>query len=74
MDGVDTGIKLTVAQCLEIGREAVTHGFFYIGIEWAETALAKLASSNASTAAELEIAQLELEIAKEAVSRRHHNF
>ena len=74
MHGVDTGIQLSVAQCLEISRQAVIHGFFYTAIEWAETALAKLTSNNVSTEAELKLAQLEVETAKQAVDQYHHKL
>ena len=61
------GIQLSAQQCFELGREAVLQTFYTSGVEWMETAVAKAASEGRPTA-ELSAVQMELDMAKKAVS------
>lgn len=61
------GIQLSAQQCLEFGREAVLQTFYTSGVEWMETAVSKAASEGRPAAA-LRAVQMELEMAKKAVS------
>ena len=67
MAGMDTGIVLSAKQCLEIGQEAVSRGYYYQAVDWMETVLNKISSEN-DTTADLEEAQIELDTAKKVVS------
>ena len=64
---MDTGIVLSAKQCLEIGQEAVSRGYYYQAVDWMETVLNKISSEN-DTTADLEEAQIELDTAKKVVS------
>ena len=38
LNGVNTGVGLTAVHCTELSKHAVTTGFYYIAVEWAEMA------------------------------------
>ena len=67
---MNMGIQLSAQQCLEFGRLAIMQEFYYIGVEWMETAVAK-AVSDCRPEADLSAFQMELEMAKKAVSSCH---
>ena len=66
------GIRLSARQCIEFGRVGIMHGFFYIAIEWMETAVAKIVSES-RPAMELTAAKVELETTRKAVSDANKN-
>ena len=64
---MDTGLVLSANQCLEIGQEAVTRGYYYQAIGWMETAVNKITSEN-DTTMDLKETEIELDTAKKVVS------